>query len=81
VTVGDFNDDAALDFDASNRGTSDVSVVLGNGRGGIAASLAFTTGDAPSALNAAAIDGDGHTDLAVADRPAPTTLPPCQGES
>jgi Rieske Fe-S protein len=43
-----------------------VSVALGNGQGGFAASQAFVTGPAPSALVAADLDGDGRTDLAVA---------------
>ena len=43
VAVGDFNRDGRLDAATANKGTHDVSVLLGNGNGTFKASMLFTS--------------------------------------
>ncbi|MFQ5489264.1 MAG: FG-GAP repeat domain-containing protein, partial [Phycisphaerae bacterium] len=46
----------------------DVSILLGNGDGTFAADVAFTVGDKPVSVAIGDLNGNGHPDLAVANR-------------
>jgi FG-GAP-like repeat len=71
LATGDFDHDGDLDLAVANWGFlgagTKVSVLLNNGAGTFATPLLFPAGDAPFELAAADINGDGWTDLAVAN--------------
>jgi uncharacterized repeat protein (TIGR01451 family) len=75
VVVGDFNLDGKLDLATANYGRGDVSgsgnvsVLLGDGAGGLtpAPGSPFAAGTNPLSLSIADFNGDGRPDLAVAN--------------
>jgi hypothetical protein len=69
LAVSDFNADGNLDLAVANAGSGNVTVLLGNGSGGFAASggSPFTTGTLPTAVVVGDFNGDGYPDLAVAN--------------
>jgi hypothetical protein len=78
LVAGDFNGDGRTDLAVTNAGsldshgnlipgTSTVSVLLGNGDGTFQHQVTYAVGNAPSALVAGDFNGDGRTDLAVAN--------------
>ncbi|HEY0098816.1 MAG TPA: FG-GAP-like repeat-containing protein [Pyrinomonadaceae bacterium] len=66
VAVADFNGDAMLDVATANGGSNNVSLLLGDGAGGLSASNVYGGGRFPRSLAAADFDGDGKADLATA---------------
>ena len=56
------------DLVTANYWDDTVSVLLNNGNGTFAATMAYPTGAAPDSVAAADFNGDGKTDLAVANR-------------
>ena len=69
VTTADFNGDGLPDLAVTNHGSATVAVLLGRPGGGLApeAGSPFPVGVMPWAVAAADLNGDGRTDLAVAD--------------
>jgi hypothetical protein len=69
ITLGDFNGDGKLDLAAANYDGSSVSVLLGKGNGTFAAAPGspINVGTQPYALAIGDFNGDGKTDLAVAN--------------
>ena len=69
VVVGDFNGDGIADLAVANSGSTNVSILLGNGSGGFspAPGSPVTVGNSPYAVAIADFNGDGIADLAVAD--------------
>jgi hypothetical protein len=67
VAVGDFNNDNLLDLATANRLGNDVSVLLGNGAGGLVLTFKIDVGDAPNAVAVADFDSDGQLDLVTAN--------------
>jgi hypothetical protein len=65
VTVGHFNDDANPDLVVANVNSSVLTVLLGDGSGGVASSHSLPTGSAPRKIVTGDWDRDGRTDLAV----------------
>ena len=67
VTIGDWNRDGKLDLAVTNRGSNDVSILLGNGSGGFTAAAGSPVGVAgvPMAIVKADFNGDGKLDLAT----------------
>ena len=67
VAVGDFDGNGTLDLAVANRGSDDVSVLLGFGDGTFAAEQRFAAGNGPRSVAVGDFDGNGTLDLAVAN--------------
>jgi len=65
VADGDFNGDGKIDLVTANYGTSDISVLLGNGDGTFQTARNYTVPSTPSMVLSADFNGDGKADLAV----------------
>jgi len=65
VAVGDFNRDGKLDIAVANNGSSNVSILLGNGDGTLQPAVNFDASVAPNGIAVADINGDGKLDVAV----------------
>ncbi len=68
IAEGDFNRDGRPDLAVSNSMADNVSVLLGDGSGGLAAGTTFGTGDWAAAVAVGDVNRDGAQDLAVANR-------------
>src|SRR4029077_1641654 len=68
VAVGDFNGDGKPDIAVANTGSSNVSILLGNGDGTFQSAVEFNAGNSPSTVAVGAFNGDGKLDLAVFQR-------------
>ena len=69
VAIGDFNHDGIADMAVANSGDGTVSILLGNGNGTFhqAGGSPISVGEAPWAIAVGDFNGDGNTDLAVAN--------------
>jgi uncharacterized protein with LGFP repeats len=67
VAVGDFNGDQKPDLAVANSGDNNVSVLLGDGKGGFAAAANFPAGNRPTSVAVGDFNGDQKPDLAVAN--------------
>jgi hypothetical protein len=85
LAMGDLNDDKQLDLATVNNEDNDVSVALGDGRGGFkrAAGSPFAVGQSPYPLTLGDLDHDGHLDIvatstalgpSLQDKPPPREL-------
>jgi hypothetical protein len=70
VAVADFNNDGRLDVvvvDYDTVTSGEVTVLLGNGSGGVSSSSVFATGAGPLSVAVGDFNGDGDLDMAVAN--------------
>jgi hypothetical protein len=69
VTIADVNKDGNNDILVANGGSSNLSVYLGDGKGGFsqASGSPFPTGPNPSDIAVGDFNGDGNPDLAIAN--------------
>lgn len=67
VVVNDFDGDGFMDIATSDKNSSQVSILHGNGNGTFTARTAFTTGTQPLSLQGADLNGDGQMDLVTAN--------------
>jgi hypothetical protein len=65
ATVGDFNGDGIVDLVTANYGSIDVSVLLGNGKGGFGTATNFAVGGSPTSVTVGDFNNDGVSDLAT----------------
>jgi len=69
VAIADFNGDGKLDIVTANEESGDVSVLLGDGRGGFSPALGspFPAGPSPNDIAVGDFNRDGRLDLAFAN--------------
>ncbi len=67
TAVADFDGDGNLDVATADRGDNTVSVLLGNGSGGLGTASSFAVGTTPVPILARDFNGDDNVDLAVAN--------------
>jgi hypothetical protein len=65
IAVGDFNRDGKLDLAVANKGSSTVSVFLGNGDGTFQPKVDYATIASPVGITAADLRSNGTLDVAV----------------
>jgi VCBS repeat-containing protein len=67
VTIGDFNGDGFSDLVTSSNGSTNVSVLLGNGDGSFGTATNFNALQPPSSVVISDFNGDGFSDLVTAN--------------
>lgn len=67
VAAGDFDGDGRIDLAVASAGSNDVTVLLGDGRGGFRVGRSFPAGANPTEMFVGDFDRDGHPDLAIAN--------------
>jgi hypothetical protein len=67
VAVGDFNGDGKLDLVVTNVGSSNVSILLGNGDGTFRPAVNYNVGLYPQSVAVGDFNGDHRLDLVVAN--------------
>src|SRR6185295_8375205 len=64
-TAGDFNGDGKLDIATANNGSDDVTVLLGDGAGGLTSHSTASVTGAPAGIASGNLNGDTILDLVV----------------
>src|SRR5258707_8196691 len=69
IALADFNGDAKLDIAVANSESRNVTILLGDGKGGLtqASGSPFPAGDNPNDIAVGDVNGDGKPDLAFAN--------------
>jgi hypothetical protein len=77
LVAGDFDHDGHLDVAIARRSGNAVSVLLGNGAGGLISNLSYAVGSQPFDIATGDFNGDGHLDLVTANQAntVPTSPP------
>jgi hypothetical protein len=67
LAAGDFNRDGHLDLAVGSDGSDDVTLFLGDGKGGLRQGGSFPAGPAPTEMVAADFNRDGNLDFGIAN--------------
>ena len=67
IVAADVNGDGKMDAIVANRGSNNVSVLLGGGDGTLGPHQTFSTGAQPVSVAVADVNGDGKLDIIAAD--------------
>ena len=67
MKIADLSDDGYPDLAVASAGSSQISVLLGNGDGTFAAPTGFDVGEDPVSIAIADLNNDGRRDLISAD--------------
>jgi FG-GAP-like repeat len=67
IAAGDFNRDGHVDLAVGSEGTGDLTILLGDGRGGFRVAGSFAAGESPTEIFVGDLDHDGNPDLAIAN--------------
>ena len=67
LAAGDFNGDGKIDVVVASEGSNDVTVLLGDGRGGLHQGASVPAGANPTEIFVGDFDRDGRPDLAIAN--------------
>jgi hypothetical protein len=67
VAAADFDGDGRIDAATANAAEASVSVLRGDGAGGLVGRVDFAVGAGPTGIAAADVSGDGEVDLVTAD--------------
>lgn len=75
IRIGDFNRDNKADIVSTNLDGNDVTILLGDGKGGFVqpAGSPFRCGDAPFNVAVGDVNADGLADLAIVNSPSSTS--------
>ena len=68
VASGDFNGDGHPDVAVANFASGTVSILFGDGAGGLDPPAVYVAGSEPDSVVVADFNGDGHPDVAVGNR-------------
>jgi len=71
LACADFNRDGKLDLAVASSGTDDVTIFLGDGRGGLRRAGSYPAGPNPTEIAVADFNRDGTLDLAIANHGTP----------
>jgi len=71
VSLADVNGDGRLDVLTANAVSSDVSVLLGDGQGGLGRARAFVSDEQPEAIGTGDLNGDGLGDAVTVNNGPP----------
>jgi hypothetical protein len=74
VVAGDFNFDGDLDIATANNASDDVTVLLGDGEGGLSYGTTLSASAGPSGIAAGNLNNDEVIDLVVAKELSPTMI-------
>ncbi|HEY6051620.1 MAG TPA: VCBS repeat-containing protein, partial [Thermoanaerobaculia bacterium] len=64
LAAADFNGDGRLDLAVGSEGTDDVTIFVGDGKGGLQRAGAYPAGPSPTEIAVADFDHDGKLDMA-----------------
>jgi hypothetical protein len=68
IAAGDINGDGKIDLVVGNSGTNNVSVLIGDGKGGFTATVAYATGTSPDSVALARCTSGPYLDILTANR-------------
>ncbi|WP_341899605.1 FG-GAP-like repeat-containing protein [Synechococcus sp. UW140] len=71
VSMGDVNGDGRLDIITANFGSTDASVLMGNGNGTFKPKADFATGSYSASVTLGDVNGDGTLDIVTANYSSP----------